>query len=156
TCLTPTEASAIDKMWQGPVSCARGLTPGFCAVSDLATRNLRRGNYSKRLWYGQTRGTALNGLGGFTPFSIAIAQPRYWVYFDPTWDWQTLTYQNYLQFFRDTVANVGPIMASDNPDLSAFRDNGSKVLIWHGFADQLIVPEGTIEYYDLVVDQTSR
>src|SRR5262249_49432643 len=31
TCLTPTEASAIDKMWQGPVSCARGLTPGFCA-----------------------------------------------------------------------------------------------------------------------------
>jgi hypothetical protein len=41
-------------------------------------------------------------------------------------------------------------MASDNPDLSAFRDRGGKLVLWHGFADQLIVPEGTIDYYDAV------
>src|SRR5438045_9210936 len=37
TCLTPTEASAIDKMWQGPVSCA---TPsaGASPVPDVVTR----------------------------------------------------------------------------------------------------------------------
>src|SRR5262245_40044153 len=44
-------------------------------------------------------------------------------------------------------------MASDNPDLSAFRDRGSKVVIWHGFADQLIVPGGTIDYYDAVTQK---
>lgn len=155
TCLKPTEASAIDKMWQGPVSCAKGLSPGFCAVSDVATRRLR-GKDSKRLWYGQTRGTGVSGLGGTTPFNIAIAQPRYWVYFDPTWDWHTLSYENYLQFFRETVDMVGPIMASDNPDLSAFRDHGGKIVMWHGFADQLIVPEGTIDYYDAVTNTISN
>ncbi len=149
TCLTPGEARAIDKMWQGPSSCAPGHSGVDCPVRDFATRQLT-GVGNKRLWYPDTRGTALNGLGGATPFSIAVAQPRYWVYFDPTWDWTTLTYDNYLQFFRDTVAQVGPLMASDNPDLSAFRNRGGKLVMWHGFADQLIVPGGSIDYYDAV------
>lgn len=149
TCLTPAEASAIDKMWKGPAACARGVPNATCPVPDFATRNLN-GKGNKRLWYANTRGTALNGLGGATPFFIAVNQPRYWVYFDPTWDWQVLDYDNYLQFFEDTVARVGPIMASDNPNLAAFRDRGGKVVMWHGFADQLIVPEGTIDYYDAV------
>jgi hypothetical protein len=149
SCLTPTEALAIDDMWKGPVSCANGHEGASCPVRDVATRNLN-GKGNKRLWYPNTRGTSLNGLGGVNPFSIAVAQPRFWVYFDPTWDWKVLDYDNYLQFFRDTVANVGPIMASDNPDLSTFRDLGGKLVMWHGFSDQLIVPGGTIDYYDAV------
>ncbi len=149
TCLTSTEASAIDLMWKGPVSCSAGHPHASCPVTDFATRVLN-GKGNKRLWYANTRGTSLNGLGGATPFAIAVAQPRYWVYFDPTWDWHTLDYDNYLQFFKDSVAQVGPIMASDDPNLAPFRDRGGKVLMWHGFADQLIVPEGTIDYYDAV------
>lgn len=149
TCLTPTEASAIDKMWKGPVSCARGFPNASCPVQDVATRKLT-GKGNKRLWYANTRGTDLTGLGGATPFPIATEQPKYWVYFDPTWDWQTLTYDNYLQFFKDSVKHVGPLMASDDPDLSGFRNRGGKLVMWHGFADQLIVPEGTIDYYDRV------
>ena len=152
SCLTPGEARAIDKMWQGPSSCAPGHSGVDCPVRDVATRQLT-GVGNKRLWYPNTRGTALNGLGGAAPFPIAVAQPRYWVYFDPTWEWTTLDYDNYLQFFRDSVDKVGPIMASDNPDLSAFRDRGGKVLMWHGFADPLIVPEGTIDYYDRVTQR---
>src|SRR6266480_3923291 len=75
---------------------------------------------------------------------------RYWVYFDPNWDFRTLNLRNNLQFWRDTVAQVGPLMASDNPNLATFRDHGGKVVMWHGFADQLIVPQGTIDYYDAV------
>jgi hypothetical protein len=51
---------------------------------------------------------------------------------------------------------VGPIMASDNPDLSEFRDHGGKLLLWHGFSDQLITSEGTIDYYDDVVNTMSH
>jgi hypothetical protein len=129
TCLTPAEAGAIQKIWGGAVN-AKG----------------------KQLWYGITRGAAINGLGGANPFAIAVAQPRFWVYFDPTWDWHTLTYANYEAFFKKTMQMVNPMMASENPDLSAFRDAGGKIVMWQGFADQLIMPEGSIAYYDSVVN----
>jgi hypothetical protein len=149
TCLTPSEASAIDKMWEGPLSCAAPWREGNCRVSDRATRQLH-GFGNKRLWYANTRGTDLSALGGVAPFPIATEQPKFWVYFDPAWDWRTLDYSNYLKFFRDSVARVGPLMASDDPDLQRFRSRGGKIVMWHGFSDQLIVPEGTIDYYDAV------
>jgi hypothetical protein len=149
TCLTPTEASAIDKMWKGPVHCARPDRDGNCRVGERATRMLF-GFGNKRLWYPNTRGTDLAGLGGAFPFPIATEQPKFWVYFDPAWDWHTLDYDNYLKFFRDSVAKVGPLMASDDPDLQRFRARGGKLVMWHGFSDQLIVPAGTIDYYDAV------
>jgi hypothetical protein len=149
TCLTPTEALAIDDMWKGPVSCSEGHDGASCPVRYDATRILA-GQGNKRLWYPNTRGTDLSALGGASPFIAPLEQGKFWVYYDPNWDWTTLNYGNFLQWFKDNVANVGPIMASDNPDLSAFRDRGSKLVIWHGFADQLIVPGGSIDYYDAV------
>jgi hypothetical protein len=149
TCLTPPEASAIDKMWSGPVACGNPHRDGNCRVSEHATRFLFSfGN--KRLWYPNTRGTDLAALGGVAPFPIATEQPKFWVYFDPAWDWHTLDYDNYLKFFRDSVAKVGPLMASDDPNLSRFKARGGKLIMWHGFSDQLIVPAGTIDYYNAV------
>lgn len=37
---------------------------------------------------------------------------------------------------------------ADDPDMSAFRDSGGKLLMWHGFADPLITPLATIQYYE--------
>ena len=152
TCLTPTEASAIDKMWQGAVACSARDANGACKVPAVAARDLdKRGN--KLLWYGNPRGTDLTALGGAAPFGVAIEQPRYWVYFDPQWDWRTLDYGNFLQFFKDTVAQVGPMMGSDNPDLAPFRDSGGKLVLWHGWSDQLIVATGTVDYYERVAKE---
>ncbi len=152
TCLSPPEARAIDRMWQGPVSCEEDRHGASCRVPDEATRKLR-GDDNKRLWYPQTRGTDLSALGGVNPFIATTEQAQYWVYFDPTWNPAVLNYDNYLNFFRDNVAQVGPLMASDNPDLSRFRNRGGKLLMWHGFADQLIVPGGSIDYYDAVTEK---
>ncbi len=147
-CLTPTEAEVIDQSWEGPVVCADGGTD--CDVPEVAARDLS-GNGPLRLWYGQPRGADLSALGGIEPFPVAIEQARFWVYFDPSWDWHELSSGNFLRFFRDTVDRVGPMMASDNPDLTAFRRHGGKLVLWHGWADQLINPQGTIDYYDRVV-----
>lgn len=127
TCLTPGEASAIKKIWGG----ARG-----------AGGNL--------LWPGLERGTNLGALAGAAPFPIPIEQARYWVYFDPAWDWTTLNYLNYESFFSDNIAQVGPRMATDNPDLSAFRARGGKLIMYHGWSDNLIMPQGTTRYYERV------
>ena len=45
------------------------------------------------------------------------------------------------------------MIGTDNPDLSAFRARGGKAIVWHGWADQLIAAEGTIDYYTRVQQQ---
>ncbi|MDX3905449.1 MAG: tannase/feruloyl esterase family alpha/beta hydrolase [Pigmentiphaga sp.] len=127
SCLTPLEAVAIKKIWDG-------------------ARNIE----GELLWPGLERGTQLGSLAGATPFSIAVQQPRFWVYLDPDWDWKTLTYANYGQFFTDTVNTVGPVIATDNPDLTAFKNRGGKLIMYHGWSDPLIMPQGTIRYYENV------
>jgi hypothetical protein len=61
------------------------------------------------------------------------------VYFRPHLGLETLNYANYEAFFKDTMRMVNPMMASENPDLSAFRNNGGKLVMWQGWADQLIM-----------------
>jgi len=45
------------------------------------------------------------------------------------------------------------VLATDNADLSAFRTRGGKIVIWHGWADQLIYPGGSIDYFTRVQAQ---
>ncbi|MFI5843938.1 tannase/feruloyl esterase family alpha/beta hydrolase [Catenuloplanes sp. NPDC051500] len=49
--------------------------------------------------------------------------------------------------FQEVYQRAGIYDASD-PDLTAFRAAGGKLLLWHGWADQAISPYGTIAYYD--------
>ncbi len=125
TCLSPNEASAVQRIWGG----ARN------AGGDL-------------LWPGLERGSDISALAGAAPFPIPIEQARYWVYFDPAWDWNSLTVLNYETFFNDNARIVGPLMATDNPDISAFKARGGKVIMYHGWADNLIMPQGTVRYYE--------
>lgn len=127
TCLTPGQASGVKKIWGGATSASGRL-----------------------LWPGIERGADLGAFSGMFPFPIPTEQARYWVYFDPTWDWNVLTYQNYETYFDDNARMVGPMMATDNPDLSAFKARGGKIILWHGWSDQLIMPQGTVRYYERV------
>ena len=51
------------------------------------------------------------------------------------------------------MEQYGAVLGTDNPDLTAFRDRGGKAIIWHGWADQLISAEGTIDYYQRVQEE---
>ena len=44
------------------------------------------------------------------------------------------------------------IIGTASPDLRRFRDHGGKMITWHGLADQLIFPQGSIYYYNRVKD----
>lgn len=152
SCLTPGEAATIDAMWEGAIACRNGSD---CDAPAVASRRLdRRGD--KRLWYGIPRGADLGSLGGAAPFPVVSEQSRYWVYFDPEWDWRSVTPDNFVEYFRDNVEQVGPMMASDDPDLRDLRRRGSKLIMWHGWNDPLIVAEGSVDYYQRVVDRTGN
>ncbi len=128
---TDADAEVLRKIWQGP-----------------------RGTDGRFLWYGLERGADLNAYAGTAgsplqgkPFSIAL---EYWIYFlaqNPKWDWTTLNHAGFEQLWTKSVEQFGAVIGTDNPDLSAFRDRGGKLIIYHGMADQLIPAAGTIEYY---------
>jgi len=50
-----------------------------------------------------------------------------------------------------SISEFGNTIATDNPDLSAFKRDGGKIIIWHGLSDQLIFPQGTVDYYRRVL-----
>jgi hypothetical protein len=134
---TAADAEVIRKVWQGP-----------------------RRQDGSFLWYGLQRGADFGGLTstGGTPLTgrpnpITMEWWRYFLTQNPEWDWSVLTPASYEQYFDQSVEEFSAVLATDNPDLSAFRDRGGKVVLWHGWSDQLIYPEGTIDYYQRVQKQ---
>jgi hypothetical protein len=129
-CLTAAEASAVNKIWDGPPAGA-----------------------GKRLWFGLERGAALNGLDGSSPFSISTQYLQDWVNQNPTFDWHTITEASFAQAFKQSELKFHDVIGTDDPDLSKFRRHGGKMITYHGLADVLIFPRGTYNYYNRATDQ---
>ncbi|HET9143179.1 tannase/feruloyl esterase family alpha/beta hydrolase [Actinophytocola sp.] len=141
TCLTPTQVEAARKLYAGPTD-ARGnrLYPGWQPFgSELA-------------WDGWIIPSEFTGP---QPLATALADNylRYLGY-------PIGTPHSSLDRFRFTVAEQLRLLPEGvkanamNPDLSAFRRAGGKLIIWHGWSDQAIPPVGTIDYYDRLVERS--
>jgi hypothetical protein len=133
--ITATDADLINKMWDGP-----------------------RDADGQSLWYGLEREAPLQALnntvgGAGVPFFITLDWFKFWLQQNPDWDWRTLTYNRYLLLFQQSVLEYQQVIATDDPDLSAFRDAGGKVVFWHGTADPLIFFRGSVDYYERLRQQ---
>jgi feruloyl esterase len=55
-------------------------------------------------------------------------------------------------FDRDPprLTTMARIYDATDPDLSGFRERGGKLLLFHGWADPIVTPQRTLEYYDAV------
>jgi tannase/feruloyl esterase len=144
-----------------------GTTSGDCGVFTRADADVIRKIWEgpKRqdgsfLWYGLTRGADFGGLSGTQgnppqgrPNPITLEWFRFFLTQNPQWDWTTITRGSYEQFWEQSVEEFSDVIATDNPDLSAFKNHGGKIVMWHGQSDQLIYPGGSIDYYNKVVKQ---
>jgi Tannase and feruloyl esterase len=52
----------------------------------------------------------------------------------------------------DRLRPMGKVYNATNPNLKAFRNRGGKLILYHGWADPAIPPQGTIAYYRAVRD----
>jgi len=134
---TQADADIIRKLWQGPTK--------------------EDGSFE---WYGQSRGADLNALATsrgtpLTPqgFPFTVDWLRYFITENRQFDWTTLTPAAYQRYWEQSLEQYGLVLGTDNPNLSEFRDRGGKAIVWHGWADQLITAEGTIDYYTRVQEQ---
>lgn len=87
-----------------------------------------------------------------SPFAIPISHYKWLVMGDPTWDWRSFDFGNPKDFAAHTAAEarLAPIMNATDPDLRAFRQRGGKLLQFHGWNDQLISAQNSIDYHDSV------
>ena len=69
-------------------------------------------------------------------------------YNDANWDAKTFDLDRDLKVVDE---KVGSIVNAVNPDLSAFKARGGKVLMYHGWDDTAISPGNSINYYQSVL-----
>ncbi|MCL2732096.1 MAG: tannase/feruloyl esterase family alpha/beta hydrolase [Actinomycetia bacterium] len=131
--ITAADAAVVRKIWDGP------RTPS-----------------GQKLWAGVPIGADLQGLANTKPgtdgnpvgdpFLVPARWVTTWLEKDPSFDVSTLTYGRFAQLFRQSEAEYDAVIGTDDPDLSAFRASGGKLLSWHGQADQFIPAQGTVAY----------
>jgi feruloyl esterase len=148
TCLAPEQASAMDAIWHGPVDDhERQLQPGFLHSSETPVPL-----------------TAANPLGNLgLVWGEAATEPQfdgliYWA-LGPDFKWQ--------DFFADAAdpvamlskeiraidtTKVGDVtfaqaLNATSADLSQFDANGSKLILYQGWADPLIPGYAAVDYW---------
>jgi len=84
------------------------------------------------------------------PFVIADSHYKYIVFSNPNWDFQTLDLDRDLVKADRIDSEIGQFNAID-PNLTAFKQRGGKILQYHGWNDQQIAPQNSINYYESVV-----
>ncbi|HEU0241612.1 MAG TPA: tannase/feruloyl esterase family alpha/beta hydrolase [Micromonosporaceae bacterium] len=136
-CLTSLQVQTVRKLYSGPTD-DRGtlMYPGW-----------------------QVRGSELNWAAWLVPIAgdetqtidYGIVNPwlKYGVFpnVEPQASDQNLTFTD--KTFR-AATETDSIYDSTDPNLSAFRAHGGKLILWHGFADPAISPVGTIAYFTAV------
>jgi feruloyl esterase len=159
-CLTLAQAQAFNKMWYGPT--ADGTTP-----APSVDNGYHVARSPGQLWFGPTRGTTLVPVAKSTDrvpapspnaadqVALNLQQPSFATpsFINATGNgadgWKALTYASFAHALsQGAVLNsaFGNI-DTNNPDLSAFRDRGGKMLTYHGLSDPLVAPQSSIDYY---------
>jgi feruloyl esterase len=127
-CLTKAQVEAAKKIY-GPATNPRtgeALYPGLPPGSELGWNQ---------------------AAGGPAPFPIPDSHFKYVVFQNPMWDFRTFDFDR--DFTRAERADNGVLTAVD-PDLRAFAQRGGKLLMFHGWNDQLISAQNSVNYYESV------
>ena len=127
SCLTPAQVETV-RIAYSPVHTKKGevITSGYAPGTELS-------------WSFVTDDRWLRGT--------AIDTYKYVVHQDPNWDWTTYDLDRELPL---AVERGGHINAAST-DLSAFKERGGKLLLYHGWSDGVIVPQNTVDYYERVL-----
>ncbi|MCI2424178.1 tannase/feruloyl esterase family alpha/beta hydrolase [Saccharopolyspora sp. K220] len=139
--ISAADADVVRKIWDGPQPLWFGLPEG-ADFSGLASTV-----------------TAADGTMSAPGFPIAKNWVQTFLKQQPDFDTATISYDQFTELFRQSQRQYNDIIGTDDPDLSAFREAGGKMITWQGLADTLIPPQGTIDYrqrVDQVMGGTSR
>nr|WP_315787541.1 tannase/feruloyl esterase family alpha/beta hydrolase [Fischerella sp. JS2] len=138
SCLTTAQIAVVNKLYQGAVDRqGKLLYPGSQTIgSELG-------------WAGASIGTTR-----MPPMAAEISNSYLKYLAFPKSPPASFSYKDWqftaLGFER--LRPLGKVYNATNPNLKAFRDRGGKLILYHGWADPAIPPQGTLAYYQAVQD----
>ena len=137
-CLSAAQVATVNKLYDGPkTSSGQLLYPGW-----------------------QLRGSEQNWLGWIVPsngpesasidWGIATQTIKYLMNSSSDPDLSINDIQFTAAYFQKLMKETAGIYDATDPDLTAFKNDGGKLILWQGLADPAISPVGTIAYYQAV------
>jgi Tannase and feruloyl esterase len=170
SCITPAQATALNKVWYGQTRDGSVPAPATDTGYAVTLSGIH-------LWYGYPRGASLAtqpfpGFGTLTGPTTPIGIGSDFVALElqdptvatPTFinatgngvdGWKSLSYAQ-LAHGADRGIALQPSFGNidtDNPDLSKFNARGGKLITVYGSSDNLIPYPGMINYYNRVATQ---
>lgn len=129
-CLTRAQVEALRRIYSGPVDPETGkrIYPGFAPGYEALPENWDLWITGKHALQAQF---ANQFFGSF-------------IYSNPHWNDRRFDFHKDLPHVD---AEIGPIINSNDPNLSAFAARGGKLILFQGWADAAVSPWGTIDYY---------
>lgn len=114
-------------------------------------------------WPGLAPGAPLSGIAGTVcdlkggnctgaPFPISTDWHRLFLQKYSSFDPYNYTQKGWDAAFHASIQQYTSIIGTSDPDLSEFKISGGKMITWHGMADQLIPFNGTVNFYERVLD----
>lgn len=156
----------------GKLQCKAGQTDGCLTAPQLAsTRAIYDGRRDPRTgkiafpgfspgaeaegnsWNAWITGSTEDKHSGAAGYQFSSNAFKYFAFQDPTFDFLKLDLG--AQFDR-ARAIMGPMIDSPDPDLSAFRKHGGKLVQYHGWNDPAIPARSSIRYYEEVGRKMGR
>jgi len=128
-CLSPQEAEAVIRIWDGP-----------------------RNDRGTRIWFPFERGAASSVTTSGATAGCGNLGSQCWAHQDTTFDWRPLPLSQFDDETQLATQRVAPFSDIMSTQLQTARDGGAKILMWHGGADPLIPSRQSIHYYNQAMD----
>ena len=136
TCLTAKQVESAQQIFSPTIHTGtkKVLMPGLLPSSEAA--------------WGVLAGPLQNDAPATRESSVADNTYKYVIFKDPKWDFRSLNFDKDIDYAEKVDKGLND--ASD-PNLKPFIASNGKLIIYHGYSDQIVPPQNSINYYDSVV-----
>ncbi len=135
-CVTAAQLEAINAVYDGPTVDGEQVFAGFPFGGEAEPEGWGS-------WI--TGGEGANGPGAPSlHYAFGTEMYKYLVFDDPNWDYTSYDFSTY----ESDIASAAEILNATDTDLTHFKSNDGKMIMWQGWSDAAITALGTIDYYE--------
>lgn len=134
----------LDGVTDGIVSA-----PELCAFQANSTvgRNVSCSDGSNLIISSAAAQVAQAAWDGPFPVPFSVDWINLFVVKNASFPLSNITQKDFARITHSSIQQYDSIIGTADPDLSAFKEAGGKLLSWHGSSDQVVPPRGSAKYY---------